>query len=983
MKGDFTRNTFDPRKHYSSVLMQQGRVQLDTDWNEQADIQSHRRRTAVRDLVGLCGGPKGKDSQGQDLAGFKVIAEQNQLRITKGRYYVDGILCENESDLLVKKTGGQTPTPGIASAFYPPDGLHLVYLDVWERHVTSLEDSKIREIALGGPDTATRAQVVWEVKIAKDVAPSGSSPDCESFAGWLPPGQPSTGRMKARIKRADTQTGPCDVPAGEVHRLENQLYRVEVHKGGNVNTATFKWSRDNGTVVAAWGKASGDGKELTLKDATPQQLQGFDGKLWIEVTDDIHELQGKRGVLAQLLEVEGNVLTIDPNTVQDPDDPTATSIDPTKFTLNPKVRRWDSEAAITLQGPASQQGWVELEEDIQVFFDPQGKYETGDYWLIPSRTLVDSLLWPIDENDKAEYEQKHGVEHHYCPLALVSVSGGQVQVKDCRKFFPPATAITADDVFFDSQTCEMQGVETVQEAIDTLCQRDGGACTLVALPGAGWEKVFDRIPQGQDAHICFQVGDYPYAGEQPVTIKDKGAIHVKITGCGPGTRIVAQKSESALSFVGCESVTVRDLYAESKAAGQAGKMRHLNGVLSFVDVPQVTVENTTLKCRPGTRRMATCITVRNSEGALRGRAQHANVRIRHNDLLIGHLQTGVLLVNTARVQVEDNTLAVVKKPAWLTLDRMLRDNIYRSAVRRTLVSNLMVAEATNPTSPSGGGNPISSFNVGNFEVGFEANEAVSGELSNVILAHMAQPESLHTSTELIAHLNVTLDNILRRPDVIAESPALNNWFKGLKKQNPAVASQGIVVGGRKAEDVRILNNTIHGVLQGIHVGQSRKLKDRDPNVLDRTVRLQIIGNTVTVLLPTIIPYERHGIFCGNCDSLAVENNYVVIKRYQETLETNIDGIRVFGTVGRMVKVCQNHIEYPTVGIYFNPLNTPIGSIPASLWIFGENMVVDPLSGEALEVGDRPQKDETSAEKSRRKKRNQKKRQKVTTYRNWP
>jgi hypothetical protein len=85
----------------------------------------------------------------------------------------------------------------------------------------------------------------------------------------------------------------------------------------------------------------------------------------------------------------------------------------------------------------------------------------------------------------------------------------------------------------------------------------------------------------------------------------------------------------------------------------------------------------------------------------------------------------------------------------------------------------------------------------------------------------------------------------------------------------------------------------------------------------------------------------------------------------------------------MVKVCQNHIEYPTVGIYFNPLNTPIGSIPASLWIFGENMVVDPLSGEALEVGDRPQKDETSAEKSRRKKRNQKKRQKVTTYRNWP
>ena len=30
MKGDFTRNTFDPTKHYSQVLMQQGRVQLDS-----------------------------------------------------------------------------------------------------------------------------------------------------------------------------------------------------------------------------------------------------------------------------------------------------------------------------------------------------------------------------------------------------------------------------------------------------------------------------------------------------------------------------------------------------------------------------------------------------------------------------------------------------------------------------------------------------------------------------------------------------------------------------------------------------------------------------------------------------------------------------------------------------------------------------------------------------------------------------------------
>lgn len=37
MKGDFTRRTFKKEKHYSGVLKQQGRVDLDEDWNESVD----------------------------------------------------------------------------------------------------------------------------------------------------------------------------------------------------------------------------------------------------------------------------------------------------------------------------------------------------------------------------------------------------------------------------------------------------------------------------------------------------------------------------------------------------------------------------------------------------------------------------------------------------------------------------------------------------------------------------------------------------------------------------------------------------------------------------------------------------------------------------------------------------------------------------------------------------------------------------------
>ena len=52
MQGDFSRNTFDPTKHFSRVLMQQGRVQLDADWNELNAIVFHYLRTLARDVYG-------------------------------------------------------------------------------------------------------------------------------------------------------------------------------------------------------------------------------------------------------------------------------------------------------------------------------------------------------------------------------------------------------------------------------------------------------------------------------------------------------------------------------------------------------------------------------------------------------------------------------------------------------------------------------------------------------------------------------------------------------------------------------------------------------------------------------------------------------------------------------------------------------------------------------------------------------------------
>ncbi|MDX9955504.1 MAG: DUF6519 domain-containing protein, partial [Anaerolineae bacterium] len=699
MKGDFTRNTFNRKKHYTSVRMQQGRVQLDADWNEQAQIQDYRRRTVSGDLIGNSGGPQGES------AGFQIVAETGRLRVTQGRYYVNGILCENETDLLVLPQGSKTP--GIVTAKLPGAGIHLVYLDVWERHVTALEDPEIREVALGGPDTATRVEIAWEIRIAENVVNAGTPTSCEDFEAWQPPQGDRRGQLQARLNRGDTDGGPCETPGGEYHRLENQLYRVEIHRGGVFGQATFKWSRDNGAITARW--TDSDGQKLTLDDAAPYQIQGLLDAKWVEITDELRERQSKRGVLARVLTLEGDVLSIDPSSIDDPDVVNAHTIERSKFGPVPLVRRWDSEGAQALAGPGGTAQWIELEENIEVRFDPNHGASTGDYWLIPARTLIDNLLWPQTTAGKPAFKPPDGVHHHYAPLALLSISDNAVQVKDCRKLFPPVTAITADDVAFDNTACEMPNADTVQEALDTLCRLKRNSCTLVALPGPGWESVFARIPPGADAAICFQEGLYPLSSSSPVLIADKG--HLKLSGVGPGTRIVAENGEAALAFVRCKSVTLRDLSAEAKVAGSKGSLHHLNGVLSFSETAAVAVEHLRLRCASAVQRTATCVTVRHAAAS-----PETQVRILHTECKVGHQQTGFLILNTGRVQIEDNTLTVSSKPRTLTIEKMLRDKAVRRAVRLALLTDIKTAKPSR-ASPEAG---RTSVYMGRFALEFNA-----------------------------------------------------------------------------------------------------------------------------------------------------------------------------------------------------------------------------------------------------------------------
>src|SRR6266545_4932298 len=92
MRGDFSRETFAPEKHLAGLLIQQGRVPIDADPNEQLAIQHHRDYTEAEDVIGPCGAPKHD-------AGFLVqpTPDGQDLIIAPGRFYVHGRMCELES----------------------------------------------------------------------------------------------------------------------------------------------------------------------------------------------------------------------------------------------------------------------------------------------------------------------------------------------------------------------------------------------------------------------------------------------------------------------------------------------------------------------------------------------------------------------------------------------------------------------------------------------------------------------------------------------------------------------------------------------------------------------------------------------------------------------------------------------------------------------------------------------------------------------
>jgi hypothetical protein len=479
MKGDFARVTFDPTLHYSQVFQQQGRVLLEADWNEQATIQLHLLRTMVSDLVGPCW------AVGQ---GFAMTTQPHvtDWQLSAGHFYADGILCINDA-MCTLSTQPYAPTPDDTvyggNLVDPPDSFAL-WLDVWERHLCSVEAPEISDAALNGVDTASRAQVVWQARmLALDASHEGAPLDNATAAlnvrlaaatsaadqaliqqqltdiAQLRSsfGVPTAANgiedpcatlrqifgaramyawpaMSAQLGPVESDSDPCIIAADARYRgCENQLYRVEVHQGGLASTATttaasIKWSREDGSVVfpvlTAASTAQNDGSTqmaVTLANLGRDQRLGLAVNDWVELVDDDYTLAQLALPLLQVTAIDVADCIV---TLTVPKNIAAYAIN-TSAQMHPLLRRWDQSVEVSAQGTVElvEGAAIDLEDGIQINFVPGGLYATGDYWLIPARVAGNGTLdWPQVAGSAAALKSR-GM-HHYAVLGATNPNGG-------------------------------------------------------------------------------------------------------------------------------------------------------------------------------------------------------------------------------------------------------------------------------------------------------------------------------------------------------------------------------------------------------------------------------------------------------------------------------------------------------------------------------------------------------------------------------
>jgi hypothetical protein len=506
------------------------------------------------------------------------------------------------------------------------------------------------------------------------------------------------------------------------------------------------------------------------------------------------------------------------------------------------LRRWDGQTVGANPKVAAQLEGV----DVGVAFRARpGQYLAGDWWAVRVRgTSADA----VEEITAAPAD---GTRHFVTALAVVDLSAHSV-LTDCRPHFPALTEIK------------------------------GGTCTVTAFPGDDLQVAADKLP-ATGGELCLAAGTYRL--DSPVVLKNR--TRIVVTGIGPATVLASQSRECLLRFEGCTDITVRDLRAE---AGSASKPEipygeeHLLGAISFIDCADVTVRDCEVACPDSLSRAQSAVF---AGTFTRGRTI-GPVRVVDNKLEVGDQQDGVLVVSAEEAVIARNEIRLGPAPAQIPpgfVHPRLVSEISRFVGRHVLSS----AASSGHEVPLPGGMKMRVH-------GATVVQRLAGQfgrnVSEKALAKSTPRKQLQRFTR----------RALLAPDSLDVSREGSRFLFGAAKSRSI--SQGIVISGMRAGLIRIEDNLINGVIQGIHVGLS------GPGGAKADASQVIVsGNVVNCVIPFFWTLDRHAYYVGSFQSLTMTDNKASVVRIGGTpillaaiAATPVEAVHVFGRIGYLLRI---------------------------------------------------------------------------------
>ncbi len=439
MKGDFSKWHFDRNNNFNGVLHQQGRVLLDSDWNDQTKINSDWQDKAGQDIIGQGVAAVPAD----EYNNFKVMEAKAELYdhvhveliVIPGKIWADGLPLtlpsEKSHPAYVKRLATYFPSR-------PPDPAEnirdMVFLEVWREAINGFQlPNLLIEPALAGPDTTERVHTAVAFRLLR----LNEDDTCYNIAEKLKDDFNNKGKLTVSLRQGIPPSKDCPVAeSGGYSGLEHNLYRIEIADINDPSRPMFKWSQFNGGLV-------GRG----IFDATNNKVT-ITANLQAIVTSNIDEFYLEAGEydsdLGYWKVTYGAKVTLNnENELELPGHPTFGSVpvssEPVFFRLWNGIRYIDE-----FPKPPAIPEPRELRDGIRLEFDTPtaSNYKHGDFWTFPVRAGGINNETPLIDEELPE-----GIHYHRVPLAILKWNRDLYakfpgNIDDCRTIFRPLTNLS-------------------------------------------------------------------------------------------------------------------------------------------------------------------------------------------------------------------------------------------------------------------------------------------------------------------------------------------------------------------------------------------------------------------------------------------------------------------------------------------------------------------------------------------------------------